>query len=319
MKKYSKESFCDILKQVDWSPILSCLDTNLAWLQFKNIFTKTLDTIAPKKSIRIKQRSAPWITPTILEKITLRDFYLSEYIKDKTKSDIKILYCKLRNEIQREINLAKSNYLQVKLEDNMSKPKKLWESLKSLGYSNKSKDKSNIVLRISDKLCFKTSDICNYVNEFFTTIASKLVSKLPPPKNQFDVDSQLFKNFYHEKGIQPGAYKLSAITQDFVFKELNSMNPQKATGMDNISPKFLKDSASIIAPTVTHIINLSITSGQVPDDLKIAKVTPLYKKNDKLEVGNYRHISVLSAISKVLEKSVYIQIQKYLHEQDLIY
>ena len=64
---------------------------------------------------------------------------------------------------------------------------------------------------------------------------------------------------------------------------------------------------------------MSITSGQVPDDLKIAKVTPLYKKNDKLEVGNYRLISVLSAISKVLEKSVYIQIQKYLYKQDLIY
>ena len=66
-------------------------------------------------------------------------------------------------------------------------------------------------------------------------------------------------------------------------------------------------------------MNLSITSGKVPDDFKIAKVTPLYKKNDKLDVGNYRPVSVLSAVSKVLEKAVYVQTQKYLQEKDLIF
>ena len=53
--------------------------------------------------------------------------------------------------------------------------------------------------------------------------------------------------------------------------------------------------------------------------IKIAKVTPLYKKNDKLEIGNYRPVSVPSAVSKILENAVYVQIQKYLRERDLIY
>ena len=154
---------------------------------------------------------------------------------------------------------------------------------------------------------------------FFTTIASKLVSKLPLPTNKYCVDKELFENFYHHKGIQPGTFKLAEVSQHFIFKELNSLNPQKATGMDNISPKFLKDSASVITPAITHIINLSITSGQVPEDLKVAKVSPLYKKNDKLEVGNYRPISVLNTVSKILEKSVYVKIQKYLDEKELIY
>ena len=75
----------------------------------------------------------------------------------------------------------------------MGKPKKLWDSLKTLGYSNKVKSKSNVILRISDKLCFNTKEICNHINEFFTTIASKLVSKLPESMNEFSVDSDLFK------------------------------------------------------------------------------------------------------------------------------
>ena len=123
MKKYSKESFCEILTQVDWSPVLSSQDANSAWLNFKSIFLKALDIIAPTKLIRIKQRSAPWITTSILEKIGLRDFYLSEYNKNKTKNDLKHLYCKLRNEIHRDINDAKSNYLKGKLEENITKPK----------------------------------------------------------------------------------------------------------------------------------------------------------------------------------------------------
>ena len=137
----------------------------------------------------------------------------------------------------------------------------------------------------------------------------------PLPTSKYCVDNELFRNFYHNKGIQPGTFKLAEVSQNFVFKELSSMNPQKATGMDNISPKFFKDSASIITLAITHIINLSITSGHVPDDLKIAKVSPLYKKNDKLDVSNYRPISVLNTISKILEKSVYVQIQKYLAEK----
>ena len=228
-------------------------------------------------------------------------------------------YRKLRNEIQRDIDDAKSNHIKEKLEENMNKPKTLWQNLKSLGYSGKNKAKNNIVLRIADKLCFDTLDICNYINNFFTTIASKLVHNLPTSTNKFGVDGNLFKNFYREKGIQPGALKLTKVNTDFVSQELSSLNSQKATGLDGIAPKFLKDSASIISPVVTHIINLSIATGKVPDELKLAKVTPLYKKNDKLDVGNYRPVSVLSVLSKVLEKAVYTQLHKHLNENGLIY
>ena len=64
----------------------------------------------------------------------------------------------------------------------------------------------------------------------------------------------------------------------------------------------MRDSASVIACPLTHVINLSITQGVVPDDLKSARVVPLFKKNDKTEVGNYRpFVSILSIISKVLK------------------
>ena len=63
-----KISFLQILKTVEFSGELTCLDTNYAWIHFRNIFTNVLNTIAPTKSIRIKQRSASWINSTVWTK-----------------------------------------------------------------------------------------------------------------------------------------------------------------------------------------------------------------------------------------------------------
>ena len=89
--------------------------------------------------------------------------------------------------------------------------------------------------------------------------------------------------------------------------------------MDGIHARYVRDSASIIVCPLGHVINLSLIQGIVPDDLKSARVVPLFKKNDKTEVGNYRPVSILSIISKVFERVVYDLIQTYLDERKLLY
>ena len=83
-----------------------------------------------------------------------------------------------------------------------------------------------------------------------------------------------------------------------------------------IPARFLKDGARILYQPLNYIINLSLMSSTFPDDMKIAKVTPLHKKKDKTDVGNYRPISVLSIVSKILERSVHTQIEKYFQEKN---
>ena len=107
------------------------------------------------------------------------------------------------------------------------------------------------------------------------------------------------------------------VDEDFIFKELANLNVSKSTGPDNIPARFLRDGASVLKIPVTYIVNLSINTSTVPSDLKQAKVIPLFKKNNKADVGNYRPVSILSIVSKVLEKSVYVQLEKYLNEREL--
>ena len=97
------------------------------------------------------------------------------------------------------------------------------------------------------------------------------------------------------------------------------MEPNKAAGIDNISGKFLKDGAEILAKPISQICNLSIKKSQFPSQCKIAKVTPLFKKGSKTDPKNYRLISLLPILSKVIEKVVYEQTQKYLDISNVIF
>ena len=66
---------------------------------------------------------------------------------------------------------------------------------------------------------------------------------------------------------------------------------------------------------MSHVINLSLIQGTIPDDLKSARVVPLFKKNDRTEVGNYRPVSILSITSKIFERVVYDQVESYLDQK----
>ena len=79
----------------------------------------------------------------------------------------------------------------------------------------------------------------------------------------------------------------------------------------------LKDTADIIASPLTCIVNLSLESGMVPTDWKVAVVTPLYKSGSHSEKGNYRPISVLPILSKILEKAVHAQVISYFETNNL--
>ena len=96
------------------------------------------------------------------------------------------------------------------------------------------------------------------------------------------------------------------------------MKVGKASGLDNIPVRLLKDSAVIIAKHLARIINASLQQGKVPSAWKCAGVIPLFKKGSALNMDNYRPISVLPVISKLLEREVHNQLTKYLREHKIL-
>ena len=99
---------------------------------------------------------------------------------------------------------------------------------------------------------------------------------------------------------------------------MKNLKPKSSTGHDNLSMKLLKGITSIHEP-LALIINQSLTTGIFPQKLKIAKVIPIYKKDDNTLLDNYRPISFLPAISKIFEKVVYTQLYDYFTTKSLFY
>ena len=211
MKNYNKDIFIQKLSNIDWSCILECDNATTAWNLFKQVFLEIIDTLAPVKEIKLKTRTEPWMDSEILESIRKRDSLLYSYKKDKSNSQLYKDFCKMRNKVQRDIKKAKAEYLSNQIEANKNNPKKLWQNLKSLGYSQKCSEQSNIVLEIDGQLCFDSNKVCNFINKFYTNVAQVLASKLPNPTSNYATDSDLFKKYYTEKGVVKNKFRLSTV------------------------------------------------------------------------------------------------------------
>ena len=90
-----------------------------------------------------------------------------------------------------------------------------------------------------------------------------------------------------------------------IINHINQLDSKKSAGHDGFTAKFLKVSSPIIVDSLTEIFNNSISTGKYPDEMKIAKCIPIYKKGKRNDPSNYRPISILSTINKIFEKILY--------------
>jgi hypothetical protein len=104
-----------------------------------------------------------------------------------------------------------------------------------------------------------------------------------------------------------------------VIQVCKSLKPKSSCGHDQISSKLLQQIIDVIAVPLTFIFNKSFHDGRFPKAFKIAKVVPLFKGGDPTELINYRPISILSSVSKVLERLMYNRMTAFLGEHDILY
>ena len=107
-------------------------------------------------------------------------------------------------------------------------------------------------------------------------MAEKLVNKLP--KTAIHFVKQFLKDNYQKKGVVK--FFFSTVSEEEIKNLLNGLTASKATGMDSLPARYLKDGAEVIACPLSHIINLSLHSSQIPQDMKNARVLLLYKKKN---------------------------------------
>ena len=174
---------------------------------------------------------------------------------------------------------------------------------------NKSKKKVTVSqFYVDGSLTEDNKIIADRFNHYFAHVGSELAKKIP---NATTFSKFCKGNFAQSMFLKPvTSYEIRAI-----ILSLRSCAP----GLDNISASVLKYVIDDIIHPLTHICTLSLSQGYFPDELKIAKIVPLYKCKDPCQFNNYRPISLLSIFSKILEKIMYSRLYDYLVKFGILY
>ena len=113
-------------------------------------------------------------------------------------------------------------------------------------------------------------------------------------------------------------FSFKCCSSNEVRKLPEKLDTKKSTGLDNLPSRMLKMAAGVLAPSLAFLFNQSISSGIVPTEWKLARVTPIFKKGKRQDVNNYRLISIIPVVARVFERIIYDQFFKYLSDNDLL-
>ena len=157
------------------------------------------------------------------------------------------------------------------------------------------------------------ADLTQLFKSYLVNVASSI--KEPTVHSNFEE----LQNYVESKVTSNTEFTIPSTIVTFVRKFLTNLNVNKSTGLDNIGPRVLTIAANVLTPSLTFIVNKSILSGEFPFSWTEAKVKPLFKSGAKDGVKNYRPISVLPTISKLIEKWVDSQFMTYLNTYTLLH
>ena len=206
------------------------------------------------------------------------------------------------------IRVSEINYFKSKFANACGNIKKAWSVINSIRCKKKS-TKFPSFIDVNGTIITSRRSICSEFNNYFVNAADKL--------NKFKyttIQPHDFKQFLNNPSSS--SIFLSPITSAEIIDIINKLDSRKS---NNISPKLLKALSSSFSNALSYLFNSCMLSGVFPDELKIAKVIPLYKSGSSNLMSNYRPISILPTLSKIFEKLIHSRIYQFLEENEVIY
>ena len=300
------------LRDYNWSHVIEQECAQEAMNNFMATFETLYNAYFPLKATTINRSNnplEPWMSRGILTSRKHKNELSKICLKIPSTLNI-VKFKKYRNLYNVVIRNAKKLYYEKQLFENQKNLRKTWQILFSTIHKNgnKKQDLSNLTingLNINDPLQMATS----FIN-YFASIAAKTVEKIVPsnksPVELLEQNPNTFK--FNDKNL----------TKNEILEATMLLTNKKTPDHNGVSTSFIKQTLSSFINPLFHIFNLSLNTGIVPTQLKIAKVVPIFKAGDRACMDNYRPISLLSTFSKILEKIVAIRLLTYLDNNKIL-
>ena len=269
------------------------------WHDLRNKLLEVMDVYVPFKTKR-NNFQQPWINHN-LKQLRRKKQQSYNLARATNLSTHWLHYKHLKNVMQKECHKAFNEYMSDIIRESYEngKKKKLFSYIKSLRTDYCGVD----TLQKDGVLYSDNQDKANVLNHYFSTIFTN--------RNDFSDLPNMGPSPY------PDISEIEIITAG-VKKLLQNLDPSKSQGPDKIPSKLLKLMASEIAPCLSLVFVASLHQGVVPQDWKLALVTPLFKKGSKSELSNYRPISLTCICSKLLEHIIHTSVMTHLTDYNIL-
>ena len=296
------QKLSEILAGTDWSHLNNINDVNAQWRFFTETYVKAVQESIPFKKRRIDHKIKPkWWTNEIAnclrEKKNAHDrLKILNNDEERTKfTDLRRKAKKLINQSKRSLELRIANQSKVN-------PKEFYQ------YTREKRVVTSTIGPLTNNNGTFTQDeheMSNILNTFFASVFTTEDTCDIPVPSAVQVDNN---NFLTD----------ISITENDVLKCIDRLKPNTSPGPDTISSRVLKEAKNEFIKPLTEIFNKSLQLGILPDDWKLANVTPIFKKGSKSLPSNYRPISLTSIVCKMLETLIRDKLVNHLEENKLL-
>ena len=296
---YGKADFAKLrdCMSIDWSSELKDIGAQDGWMAFKNKLTAAMKECIPMKTRRSDNKPL-WMNQNIMRLIRKKRRLWNWYKTTKDYLEYQE-YLKCQKSVAKVIRAAKKKF-ERKLAKNFKKnPRQFYSHL-----NNHTKSRAQVgPLQNADKTQVSDSQgMCNILNAQFSSVfTDEDTTSIPSPQQMCNAEVETL-----------------SITEDMFKERLSKVKKNGAPGPDNVTQLVLAELEEVIAVPLCIIFNKSLSTGEVPEDWRIANVTPVFKKGSRSAAENYRPISLTSVVCKILEALICEVIITHLSEQKVL-
>lgn len=269
--------------------------------EIKKSVTKTVSVEAKIKG------HCPWMTLDLWKLLAIKEKLLKKSRTNPLDMQTKSLLKHASKKVQSKKEECKRNYYYRQLSS--SSTKQCWRCLNEI-MGKAAGSVKEMKLKIEGTEVTDPVTVSYELNKHFCTVGSNLASTIISDRNVL--------KFNTLRRIDTTMY-LHPTTSEEVLLLINKLDCSKSPGPDNITAAALKKHKLAFSCILRDIFNEIILTGRYPDQLKSARVVPIFKSGDPMDVNNYRPISVLSVLNKIIEQLIASRIKSFLNSLELLY
>ena len=307
------DDFIQTFSDLDLAGIWNMQNSSEAAELLTHSINVTLNKLAPLKKRIFKMRtSAHWMTPEIRERIKQRNMMRVMAVKMKSEKlwhDFK----QFRNRLKSDMLQQKRKWIRSQLTRENQDPKARWRAIKSA--TEGKRNVNDIVLNANGKILCQPEEVANHLNAFYIKKVSDIRESNPPDP---DLAVQYVKQYVDTLGRDLPEFNFACVTQYEVAKIIANLKSTGATGHDQISTHVIKKFAQVLIPYITKVINLSIMTSNYPQIWKHGVISPVPKKGDLSLDKNWRPVTLLPILSKILEAVLNSQLKHHMEENRIL-